>query len=155
MGSWHLIPAPDSAQLPAGDGDGDGDGDGKGVGDNDGDVDGKGGGDGDGKGDGVSGDAVAQLCNGRLGASRRTDKKEDSELALPGSVCVLIPVRNGQKHLSECLRSLLTKPQGCPFKILLIDDGSTDDTMKIASAIKEELKCGVFSASNPGKDTVV
>lgn len=110
------------------------------------------------------GDAISRLDVGRLDACTNGDKekevgegeeKEDGGvIPLPGSVCVLIPVHNGQEHLTQCLRSLLTQPQGCPYKILLIDDGSTDGTMDIALSIADEVKRGVYSTSNPGANTV-
>ena len=138
VGSWHLIPSSSSsssyssssksAQLSAKEGEG----------------------------EGGRGDAIGKLDVGRLNACTNGDKEEEEGGAhpLPGSVCVLIPVRNGQEHLSQCLRSLLTQPQGCPFKILLIDDGSTDGTIDIALLIADEVKRGVFSTSNPGTNTV-
>ena len=95
--------------------------------------------------------AVASADRGQLDACISSN----SGAPVPGSVCVLLPVRDGQKHLSQCLRSLLTQPQGCPFKILLIDDGSSDDTMNIALAIKEEVQRGDFLSSNPGKGRIV
>jgi cellulose synthase/poly-beta-1,6-N-acetylglucosamine synthase-like glycosyltransferase len=101
--------------------------------------------------EGASKEAVASVDRGQLDASTSSE----IEVHVPSSVCVLIPVRDGQKHLSQCLRSLLTQPQGCPFKILLIDDGSSDDTMNIALAIQKEVQLGVFLSSNPGKGRVV
>lgn len=95
--------------------------------------------------------AVGSVYHGQLDAGITSN----SEVHVPSSVCVLIPVRDGQKRLSQCLRSLLTQPQGCPFKILLIDDGSSDDTMNIALAIQKEVQLGVFLSSNPGKGRVV
>ncbi|WP_051209961.1 glycosyltransferase [Gelidibacter mesophilus] len=46
---------------------------------------------------------------------------------------IIIPVYNAEKHLSRCLNSLLD--QGLPdqdFEILIINDGSTDESLKIA-----------------------
>ena len=103
---------------------------------------------------------MGKLDLGHLDACTNVDKEQEMEeeeggaVLLPGSVCVLIPVRNGREHLTQCLRSLLTQPQGCPFKILLIDDGSIDGTMDIALSIADEVKRGVFSTSNPGTSTV-
>jgi len=48
------------------------------------------------------------------------------ETQTPG-VSVLLPVRNGMPWLAECLDSLTA--QECPsFEIIVVDDGSTDDT---------------------------
>ena len=48
-------------------------------------------------------------------------------------VSVLIPVFNGATHLAECLDSILA--QDFPdLEILVVDDGSTDDSPRIAAA---------------------
>ena len=66
------------------------------------------------------------------------------------TVCVIIPVRNGQKYLHQCLYSILSQPQHCgPFSIIIINDGSTDCTAEIAEKVRQELLKGIFSL-NPG-----
>ena len=65
-------------------------------------------------------------------------------------VTVIIPVRNGQRYLRECLYSLLSLPQDCgPFEVILIDDGSIDGTAEIAENVRQEVHSGTFSL-NPG-----
>ena len=65
-------------------------------------------------------------------------------------VTVIIPVRNGQKYLCQCLYSLLSQSQDCgPFQVILIDDGSTDRTADIAESIRQKVCNGTFSL-NPG-----
>jgi glycosyltransferase involved in cell wall biosynthesis len=50
-------------------------------------------------------------------------------------VSVIIPARNEQMHIERCLYSLLD--QNYPnFEIIVIDDNSTDDTLKIIQNIK-------------------
>eukprot|EP00981_Chlorochromonas_danica_P001714 scaffold369_cov177-Ochromonas_danica.AAC.47 len=46
-------------------------------------------------------------------------------------VTVLIPVYNAADYLSDCLSSLLYSEQGCSYHILVVDDGSTDDSPAI------------------------
>jgi len=46
-------------------------------------------------------------------------------------VSVLIPVYNGARYLSECLRSVCDQTLP-PAEIIVIDDGSEDDTPKVA-----------------------
>jgi glycosyltransferase involved in cell wall biosynthesis len=50
-------------------------------------------------------------------------------------VDVIIPVRNGEKFISECLQSVLS--QEFVSQIIIVDDGSTDMTRDIISKYKE------------------
>lgn len=45
-------------------------------------------------------------------------------------VSVIIPVYNGEQHLEECLRSVVEQSY-CDLEIIIIDDGSTDNSYKI------------------------
>lgn len=49
---------------------------------------------------------------------------------LPG-VSVIVPVRNDPKNLELCLRALLSSDHS-EFEIIVVDDGSTDDTAQVA-----------------------
>lgn len=52
---------------------------------------------------------------------------------------VLIAARNEEKHLSGCLDSLLRSDYPCDrFEIIVIDDGSTDGTAKIAQRYAQQ-----------------
>lgn len=56
-------------------------------------------------------------------------------------ISIIIPVYNREKYIGRCLRSLLTQSFGVKnFEIIVIDDGSTDDTKKILNAFKEDIK---------------
>lgn len=51
---------------------------------------------------------------------------------------VIIPVFNGEKLLSDAIESILS--QGYPnLEIIVIDDGSTDNTKEVAMSFKEEV----------------
>ncbi|MEE9323673.1 MAG: glycosyltransferase [Candidatus Aenigmarchaeota archaeon] len=50
-------------------------------------------------------------------------------------VSVIIPVYNGEKTIGECL-SLLLKQTKKPEEIMVVDDGSTDNTVEIVKKIK-------------------
>jgi len=52
-------------------------------------------------------------------------------------VSVCVPVYNGANHLSECLRSIAGQ-QGVALEIVVSDDSSTDDSLKIVESIREE-----------------
>ncbi len=47
------------------------------------------------------------------------------------AISVIIPVRNGSQTLEWCLRAL-QKSQGVAWECIVVDDGSTDDSMAIA-----------------------
>jgi len=56
-------------------------------------------------------------------------------------ISVIIPTFNREKYIGRCMRSLLTQSIGTDnFEIIIIDDGSTDDTQKILNAFKEDIK---------------
>ncbi len=68
------------------------------------------------------------------------------------SVSVAIPVYNGEKYVSVCIESLLNQTMK-PDEIIVIDDGSTDDTIEIASQhpiklLKHEKNKGLAEARN-------
>ena len=45
-------------------------------------------------------------------------------------ISVIIPVKNGENYLGECIKSV--KKQNMDVEIIVIDDGSTDNTAKLA-----------------------
>ena len=56
-------------------------------------------------------------------------------------ISLIIPVFNREKYIGRCLRSLLTQSMGLEnFEMIVINDGSTDDTKKILNAFKEDIK---------------
>ena len=73
-------------------------------------------------------------------------------------VSVIIPVYNAEGTLKECITSVLK--QSCPrAEILLIDDGSTDGTLRLAAQLAGQYPCirllrqehaGVSAARNCG-----
>ena len=49
------------------------------------------------------------------------------------TVSVIIPARNEEASLGDCLQSLVTQT-GVAFEIIVVDDHSTDRTREIASS---------------------
>jgi glycosyltransferase involved in cell wall biosynthesis len=60
---------------------------------------------------------------------------------------VIIPVWNGEQYLAEAVTSVLEQ-RYAPVEIIVVDDGSTDRTPKIASDFKNHVK--YFYQSNQG-----
>jgi glycosyltransferase involved in cell wall biosynthesis len=68
---------------------------------------------------------------------------------------VVIPVRNGERHLAEAIESVLAEKLD-PIEILVVDDGSTDRSADIAESFGDPVRClrreatGVAAARNAG-----
>lgn len=71
--------------------------------------------------------------------------KEDSNLN------VIIPVYNSEKYLKKCLESLLNQKTKYKYKLICIDDGSTDNSLIILNEYAKEYKnILVLSQKNKG-----
>lgn len=55
------------------------------------------------------------------------------------AVCAIVPARNEADVLPQSLRSLLQQTYPGPFKVLLVDDQSTDGTSEVAQQIAADL----------------
>ena len=55
----------------------------------------------------------------------------------PYLVSVIVPARNEEAYIKRCLLSLLSQ-RYASFEVIVIDDGSTDKTAKIAEAIRDK-----------------
>ena len=49
--------------------------------------------------------------------------------------CVIIPAYNGEQFIGETLESVFTQKLA-PAEVIVVDDASTDDTLKIISQFK-------------------
>ena len=56
--------------------------------------------------------------------------------ATPKLLSVAVPCYNSQEYMRKCIHSLL--PAGDEIEILIVDDGSTDDTAKIADEFAQK-----------------
>ena len=72
---------------------------------------------------------------------------------------IIIPVYNGEKYLKECLDSIFNNKTKYEYEVIVIDDGSSDDSMKILQSyskdnliIKKQTNQGVAVARNQGLD---
>lgn len=68
----------------------------------------------------------------------------------PITITIVIPCYNIALHLSNCIESVLEQSFN-DFELLLINDGSTDDTLKICEQYaKEDKRITVYSHENRG-----
>ena len=56
-------------------------------------------------------------------------------------ISVIIPIYNVERYLVDCLESVRRNVTGLPAEVLLIDDGSTDNSSIIARLYAEKLDC--------------
>jgi glycosyltransferase involved in cell wall biosynthesis len=65
-------------------------------------------------------------------------------------ISVIVPVYNTEKYLRECIDSILCQTYS-NFELILIDDGSTDDSLSICSAYRTNSKVVVLHQENKGQ----
>jgi glycosyltransferase involved in cell wall biosynthesis len=63
-------------------------------------------------------------------------------------VSVVIPVRNGARWLSDVIEAIVGECSGRPFEVLVIDDGSEDDSCRTAAQFSDR---GIRLLPGPGK----
>jgi glycosyltransferase involved in cell wall biosynthesis len=72
-----------------------------------------------------------------------------------GAVSVVIPVHDGARYLAEAVESVLAQTDP-PGEILVVDDGSTDDSLAVAASFGARVTClpqahaGLSAALNHG-----
>ena len=66
-------------------------------------------------------------------------------------VSVIVPVYNIENYLRKCIESLLDQETDCNYEIILVDDGSTDNSGKICDEYAEECSnITVYHTENRG-----
>jgi glycosyltransferase involved in cell wall biosynthesis len=54
-------------------------------------------------------------------------------------ITTVIPVYNGESYLGEAIESVLTQTH-CPVELIVVDDGSTDDTSAVAARFGNDVR---------------
>lgn len=78
----------------------------------------------------------------------------------PFSVSVIIPVYNGAKYLAEAVASIVRQDHA-PLEIIIVDDGSTDETSAVARSLPGNIRyiyqpnSGAASARNLGLEMAI
>src|SRR5512142_1220020 len=72
-------------------------------------------------------------------------------------ISVIVPVKNGADTLGDCLQALLSQTglaYGSDYEIIVVDDGSTDGTARLAESfgvtVHRQANAGPASARNAG-----
>lgn len=67
-------------------------------------------------------------------------------------ISVIVPVYNSEKYLAKCLESIINQDYK-DFELLIIDDGSSDNSSKVAKDIlnKQDFKWQIISCQNSGQ----
>jgi lipopolysaccharide/colanic/teichoic acid biosynthesis glycosyltransferase/glycosyltransferase involved in cell wall biosynthesis len=74
---------------------------------------------------------------------------------VPVAISVVVPANNAEACISACIRALQRQELTQPYEIIVVDDGSTDDTAKTAEAMGVNVlihnkKRGAAAARNSG-----
>jgi glycosyltransferase involved in cell wall biosynthesis len=64
-------------------------------------------------------------------------------------ISVIIPAYNAASTLQECLESVVRQSVR-PFEVILVDDGSTDNTRRVAAKFEAKLTLRIVSQANSG-----
>ena len=70
----------------------------------------------------------------------------DNSLNLEGElISIIIPARNEEKYILECIQSLLNQNMK-NYELLLIDDNSTDSTLELMESFKQDPRVRILKA---------
>ncbi len=70
----------------------------------------------------------------------------DDSLDLEGElISIIIPARNEEKYIQECIQSLLSQNME-NYELLLIDDNSTDSTLALMESFRQDTRVRIFEA---------
>lgn len=76
-----------------------------------------------------------------------TDTSSDNSI----DVSVIVPVYNVEKYIARCLESLVNQDCDCRYEIVIVNDGTKDNSMEIVSRFAEQYDfIHIFSQKNSG-----
>lgn len=92
---------------------------------------------------------TAYFLTGSLRARRWEEYTEDRQIAQHPFVSVIVPARNEEATIAECIRSILanTYPH---YELIVVDDQSTDSTLAIVQSLKERIAPNLKIISTTG-----
>ena len=62
-------------------------------------------------------------------------------------VAVIIPARNEERHISKCIRAILTNDYP-NYEVIVVDDASTDQTLSVARSFQNIAPVRVIANPN-------
>jgi peptidoglycan-N-acetylglucosamine deacetylase len=84
-------------------------------------------------------------------AHARRERQRRNQVWMPASIAVLIPAYNEEKVICNSIRALLATP-ACEFKIIVIDDGSSDATAEVVrNSFADNDRVKLLRKENGGK----
>jgi hopene-associated glycosyltransferase HpnB len=79
----------------------------------------------------------------------RADRSTPAHARAVPSVAIVIPARDEAPLIANTLRSLLAQDYDGPFRVVLVDDGSTDGTAQIAAGLDDPRLTVISGAARP------
>ncbi|MBI3801342.1 MAG: glycosyltransferase [Deltaproteobacteria bacterium] len=67
----------------------------------------------------------------------------------PKLISCIIPVFNGERYLREAIESIFNQTYR-PLEVIVVDDGSTDDTPSVVTSYGEQVRCLRQANAGPG-----
>lgn len=64
-------------------------------------------------------------------------------------VSIIVPIYNKEKYLEKCIKSILTQSHR-NIEIILVDDGSTDGSLRICKKYEKDKRVKIFHQENKG-----
>lgn len=62
---------------------------------------------------------------------------------------IIVPVYNAEKYIRECIDSVLKQAYAC-WELILVNDGSTDESLSICKSYESDSRIHVYSKENEG-----
>ena len=82
----------------------------------------------------------------------RADEFNDKKICYTPSVSILVPAYNEEIVLENCVKSLIRQDYPNNYEVIIVDDGSTDDTKVVGEALAEKYsRVRFYSKVNGGK----
>ena len=79
----------------------------------------------------------------------KIEEKNVENMLADKLVSIILPVKNGEKYIKNCIESILTQTYK-NFELLIINDGSTDNTEEYCEVYKKDPRVMLYSHENIG-----
>ncbi len=100
--------------------------------------------------DGIRADLLAQLDLARRSSSELRWVDTTSEVL--GGVSVIMPVFNGARYLLDAIAGVISQDLR-PIELIIVDDGSTDGSMRLLNGIEADFPIVIIRQENSGQSS--